>query len=98
MPNRSRIFYVALGLIFIVSIGYRIRETIDRFEFLLHPQDHVRNPFTMDLPAVELIDPEPDGTSAGLQAGDELVAFAGRPFRGAVDYYAHYAMRAPATA
>jgi phosphoserine phosphatase RsbU/P len=87
MRNRGRIRYFALALLFAISLGYRIREILDRVDLLVYPGDHVRDPFNIALPGIEVTGVTPEAEAAGIAAGDLLVAVAGRPYRGAVDFY-----------
>src|SRR5215470_5198038 len=88
MRNRGRIRYFALALLFAISLGYRVREILDRADLLIHPAQHVRDPFNIALPRNEVMGVAPEAEAAGIAVGDVLVAFAGRPYRGAVDFYA----------
>src|SRR5499426_550223 len=87
MPKRGRIRYFALVLLFAISLGYRIREILDRVDLLVYPEDHVRDPLNIALPGIEVTGLTPEAAAAGIAAGDLLVAVAGRPYRGAVDFY-----------
>ena len=49
-PGFGRIRYVILAFLFAISLGYRLRETADRFELLVHPAENVGHPFTIELP------------------------------------------------
>jgi hypothetical protein len=88
MRNRGRIRYFVLALLFAISLGYRIREILDRVDLLIYPAQHVRDPFNIALPKNEVMGVAPEAEAAGIATGDVLVAFAGRPYRGAVDFYA----------
>src|SRR5215468_5389041 len=88
MRNRGRVRYFALALLFAISLGYRTREILDRVDLLVYPAHHVRDPFNIALPKNEIMAVAPEAEAAGIAVGDNLVAFAGRPYRGAVDFYA----------
>src|SRR5262249_62331946 len=88
MRNRGRIRYFALALLFAISLGYRVREILDRADLLIHPAQHVRDPFNIALPRNEVVGVAPEAEAVGIAVGDVLVAFAGCPYQGAVDCYA----------
>ena len=88
MRNRGRIRHFALALLFAISLGYRIREILDRVDLLIYPEQHVRDPFNIGLPKNEIIGVAPEAEAAGIAKGDVLVAFAGHPYQRAIDFYA----------
>jgi sigma-B regulation protein RsbU (phosphoserine phosphatase) len=87
MPRRRRILYCFLAFCFLISISYRIREISDRLDLLFHGTERVRDPFNIGLPGREVLSVQPEATAAGIDSGDVLVAFAGRPYTGGVDLY-----------
>src|SRR6267378_5904421 len=87
MLTRGRMLYFALALLFAISLTYRIREIIDRVDLLSHGAERAKEPFNMNVPGVEITGVEPEAAAAGIQKGDTLLAFAERPYRGAVDFY-----------
>jgi sigma-B regulation protein RsbU (phosphoserine phosphatase) len=86
MPKRARFLYLVLAVLFLISVTYRIRETSDRFELLLNPQEHARDPFRIELPGKQITRVQPEGEAVGIQNEDTLLAFAGRSFSGAIDF------------
>ena len=87
MLTRGRMLYFALALLFAISLTYRIREIVDRVDLLSHGAERAKNPFNVNVPGVEITGVEPEAAAAGIRKGDTLLAFAGRPYRGALDFY-----------
>src|SRR5262245_57897934 len=87
MPRRARSLYCLLAICFLISISYRVREISDPLDLLFHGTERVRDPFNIELPGMEVLSVQPEATAAGIDSGDTLVAFAGRPYRGGVDLH-----------
>lgn len=85
---RPEILYLALALLFTISLTYRMREISDRAGLLADPMAHARNPFSMAQSVTEIAAVEPEAAAAGIVKGDVLVSFADRPYRGLVDFHA----------
>ena len=87
MLTRGRMLYFALALLFAISLTCRIREIIDRVDLVFHGTERAKSPFSMNVPGVEITGVEPEAAAAGIRKGDTLLAFAERPYRGALDFY-----------
>jgi len=85
MPKRARILYGILALLLSISLTYRIREISDRLGLLVYPDQHVRSPLGLTL-AGAIVELTAEAEMAGLQKGDKVLVFGGRPYRGAVDF------------
>lgn len=87
--RRSNVLpYLALALLLAVSLTYRVREISDRVDLLRHGAERARDPFTSGFAEPELLDVQPEAEATGIAEGDTLLAFADRPYRGAVDFHA----------
>jgi hypothetical protein len=85
MTRRGRILYCILALFLSISLTYRVREIADRLALLLNADEHVRNPLNITLNG-DVFTLTPEAEMAGLQKGDRILVFAGRPYRGIVDF------------
>ncbi len=88
MNNRRIPAYAALGVLFAISLIYHAREIADRTELFLHGEQHAQRPFDMAFHEMKIDNVRPEAEAAGIHAGDMLAGISGRPFAGAVDFYA----------
>jgi sigma-B regulation protein RsbU (phosphoserine phosphatase) len=77
--------YVALALLLVVALTYRVRDTVDRFDEAVRGDQIARIPFDIDLPKFTVTELEPEAQAAGLMLQDLIVGVAGRPLRGMND-------------
>src|SRR4051812_20197274 len=79
--------YAALILLFIVSVGLRMRVSVDQINHNLHGNEEARPPVDMADPKTTIITVQPEAAAAGIVAGDVLVAVNGKPYDGVSDLY-----------
>jgi sigma-B regulation protein RsbU (phosphoserine phosphatase) len=82
MPKRS-FLYTVLCLVLAVSLTYHIRELILFTESL--SSGHVEYPFVVTFGNIQRAGLHPEAESAGVHAGDSVLAVFGRPYRGPAD-------------
>ena len=76
-----KVLYSLLACFFAIVANYRYFDFTERLGDLLHGQEHVREPFDIDLPEFSLSGVNPEAEVAGLRPGDVLRTIAGRPVR-----------------
>ena len=82
-----RFLYLGLAILFAISITYRVRDTVDRTDQLLHGHDIAQFPFDPDRPNPSITDLKPEAVAAGLTPQDTILAVNGRPVRSAPDLF-----------
>lgn len=87
MLKRRGILYAALVLLIAIALTYHVRELI-YLGVMVRTHDSVRGPFKVELSGITITSVESEAESAGVRAGDQLVAISGRPFRGMTDWIA----------
>ena len=80
-PLRPKVLYGVLALFFAIVATYRFFDFSERIGDLLHGQEHVREPFDVDLPEFSLSGVNEEAAAAGLQAKDVVRSIGGRPVR-----------------
>src|SRR3989442_664627 len=79
--------YAALAILFLISLTYRLRDTVDRIDEMRHGATFARLPFDVDFPRFAISGTRPESDHAGLQMGDIIVGIEGRPLRGVPDLF-----------
>ena len=87
MPKRGRILYLALAILFAISLTVRLRDLADQISLLMYGKEHVREPFEIEVPGTQIVRVEAEAGAAGILKGDTLLLFADRPYRGAIDFF-----------
>jgi len=78
---RPKVLYAALALLFAIVATYRVFDFSERVGDLIHGQEHVREPFDIDLPEFSLSDVSEEAATAGLRRKDVIRSIDGRPVR-----------------
>ena len=84
--RRDPLLYAALALLFVIVLIYRVRDTVDRFDEVVHADRIARPPFDVDFPELAIGSLEPEALAVGLKEGDILLATNGRPMVGLNDF------------
>src|SRR5579859_2086786 len=79
--------YLCLGLLFLVSIASWERNASNNIDYILHGEELVRNPFSIDSLTWGIRNLTPEATAAGVRSGDILLAIAGHPVQGLSDFF-----------
>ena len=79
--------YTVLVLLFAIAVTNQIRSLADGLAILLHPAEHVRDPFEIDGPGRALALLKQEARTAGIAEGDVIAGVNGRPLKGFTDYY-----------
>ena len=91
MPERASrslwFAYVALAILFGVSLIHRVRDTVDRVDELRNGNAIAKLPFSVDLPHFVIIDPRPEAVAAGIKDFDRIVGIDGQPLRDIGDLF-----------
>jgi hypothetical protein len=87
VKSRQYFAYAALLLLLAISLTYRVRQIVDRTDRLMHGDERVQPPFNIDSSGTSIVSVRPEAGSAGLRAGDTLLAVNGRAYRGAAGLY-----------
>jgi len=98
--RREPLLYAALALLFVIVLIYRVRDTIDHFDELIHADRIARTPFDFDFPELAIGSLEPEALAVGLKEGDVIVGVGSRPMRGLNDFgtaFANTPANAPLT-
>src|SRR5262245_18082266 len=74
--------YAAVALLLLISLTYRMRDTVDRLDELRHGNTIARLPFDFDLPQLTIGSLQPEAEREGLRERDTLRSANGRPVIG----------------
>src|SRR5947209_6106545 len=91
MPSRGRsslslyFAYFGLAIIFLASLGVRLRSAADTVNSLIHASEKVRPPFDLNDPGFTVISVTPAAAAAGMAQGDALKQVNGQPYLGMSD-------------
>ena len=77
--HRDAVLYALLAVLFAIVLTYRVRDTIDRFDEVMHGDRIARLPLDIDFPQFTIGSLEPEAERVGLKEGDHLVGIEGRP-------------------
>jgi phosphoserine phosphatase RsbU/P len=84
--RRDALLYAALALLFVVVLIYRVRDTIDRLDEVVHADRIARPPFGIDFPELAIGSLEPEALAVGLKEGDVILGANGRQILGLNDF------------
>lgn len=87
LPPKVFLAYAALIVLFLISLTYRARDTVDRVDEMRHGSAFARLPFNADLPEFAIGEVQPEAQAAGLGTGDVIVGVEGRPLQGLADLF-----------
>src|SRR6478752_480252 len=85
MRNRLSLAYFGLALLFLIWVGVRVRSSGDVINGIRHGTDIPRPFFDLQDPDKVITALLPAGETAGLQKGDVLLGFNGKPYTGLSD-------------
>ena len=89
--HRDAVLYGLLVVLFAIVLTYRVRDTIDRFDEVVHAERIARLPLDIDFPQFTIGSLEPEAERVGLKEGDHLVGIQGRPVTGMNDFVTTFA-------